>query len=119
LKIKVECSSPKYVKGNYEYQRFEEVYNLLVRIKGFPKGYVGQWLLNLAKDGSIDGVYTARYGLKIKSDFHDYTLAQKVAKESGLLKSFDKVSPRLDIALAFAKSFDKEAFSQKRGELRD
>lgn len=97
------------MKGNYEYQNLEEVFNLLVRIKGFPRGNVGHWLFNLTKDGSIHGVYTARYGLKIESDFHDYTLTQKVAKDSGLLRSFDKVSPRLDIALAFAQSFDKEA----------
>ena len=112
LKIKVECSSPRYVKGNYEYRNLEEVFNLLVKIKGFPRGNIGHWLLNLAKDGCIDGVYTARYGLKMKSDFHNYTLAQKAAKESGLLQSFDKVSPKLEIALAFARSFDKEAYKK-------
>jgi len=112
LKIEVECLSPRYVKGNYGYRKLEEVFNLLVRIKGFPKGYIGHWLLTLAKDGSIDGVYTARYGIKMKSDFHNYTLAQKVAKESGLLQSFDKTSPKLEIALAFARSFDKEAYKK-------
>jgi hypothetical protein len=112
LRIKIECSSPKYVKGNYEYRKLEEVFNFLVKIKGFPKGYVGHWLLNVAKDGVIHGVYTARYGLKIESDFHDYALAQKVAKESELLHSFDKVSPKLDVALAFARSFDKVAYKK-------
>ena len=112
MKIKVECSGPRYVKGDYEYRKFEEVFNLLVRIKGFPRGNIGHWLFNLAKDGSIDGVYTARYGLKVKSDFHNYTLAQKVAEESRLLQSFDKISPKLEVALAFARSFDKEVYKK-------
>jgi hypothetical protein len=76
----VECASPKYVKGNYGFAKLEDVFNVLLRIKGFPRGYIGHWLLNIAKDGRIDGVYTARYGLKIESDFHNYALAQKIAR---------------------------------------
>ena len=112
MRISVKCKSPKYVKGNYDYAKLEDVFNFLLRIKGFPKGYVGHWLLNIAKDGRIDGVYTARYGLSIESDFHNYALAQKIAKESGLLLSFDSVSSKLDTALAFAQSFDKEAYKK-------
>ena len=108
LKITVECASPKYVKGNYGFAKLKDVFNFLVRIKGFPRGYIGHWLLNIAKDGRIDGVYTARYGLKIESDFHNYALAQKIAKETGLIQSFDKVSSKPEIAMAFAKAFDRE-----------
>jgi hypothetical protein len=107
LKITVECRSPKYAKGNYNYAKLEDVYSFLVGIKGFPRGKIGHWLLNVAKDGIIHGVYTARYGLKIESDFHDYQLAEKIAEETGLMQSFDRVSPRMDIALSFARSFDK------------
>ncbi len=109
LRITVKCTSPKYVKGNYDFSRLEDVFNFLVRIKGFPRGYIGSWLLNIAKDGCIHGVYTARYGLEIRSDFHNYALAQRIAEETGLLQSFDKVSSKPDIAISFAKTFDKEA----------
>ena len=109
MKIVVECKSPKYVKGNYNYTKLEDLFHFLVRIKGFPRGKIGHWLLNVAKDGVIHGVYTARYGLKIESDFHGYELAQRIARETELIQPFDKVSPKLDVALSFAKSFDEEA----------
>jgi len=109
LKITVECASPKYVKGNYDFARLEDVFNFLVRIKGFSRGNIGRWLLNIAKDGRIAGAYTARYGLKIESDFHNYALAQKIAKETELVQSFNKVSSKPEIAMAFAKAFDREA----------
>jgi hypothetical protein len=105
----VECKSPKYAKGNYDYTKLEDVYNFLVGIKGFPKGDIGNWLLKIAKDGRIDGVYIARYAFEVKSDFHNYALAQKIAKETGLTRAFYRVSPKLEKALAFAKAFDKEA----------
>jgi hypothetical protein len=107
LKITVDCKSPKYAKGSYNYTKLEDVYSFLVRIKGFPRGKIGHWLWVVAKDGIIHGVYTARYGLKIESDFHDYQLAEKIAEETKLLQAFDRVSPRLDVALSFARSFDK------------
>jgi DNA-directed RNA polymerase specialized sigma24 family protein len=109
LRIMVECESPKYAKGKYEFEKLEEVFKFLVKIKGFAKSTVGSWLLTIAKDGCINGTRTARSSLKIKSDFHDYELAQKVAEETGLIRGFGRVSPKLDIALAFAKAFDKEA----------
>jgi len=109
LKITVECEKPKYAKGKYDFETLENVFKFLVGIKGFPRGNIGSFLLTIAKDGCIHGVYTARYALKITSDFHDYALAQKVATETRLVGAFDRVSPKLDIALVFAKSFDKEA----------
>lgn len=109
LKIRVECDKPKYAKGIYEYTKLEEVFNFLNGIKGFCRANVGSWLLCIAKDGSIDGVYTARIGIKMHSDFHDYELAQIIAKNTGLIYGFDRVSPKLELALAFAKAFDKEA----------
>jgi hypothetical protein len=109
LKITVECESPKYAKGKSNFAKLEDVYEFLVRIRGFPRGNIGSFLLTIAKDGCIHGAYTARYGLKITSDFHDYALAQKVATETGLSRAFGRISPRLDIALSFAKAFDKEA----------
>ena len=112
LKIKVECDKPKYVKGIYEYTNLEQVFNFLNDIRGFSKPTIGAWLLNIAKDGSIHGVYTARIGIKIHSDFHDYELAQKTAKNTGLLYSWDKVSSKLETALAFARAFDIEADKQ-------
>jgi hypothetical protein len=105
----VECKSPKYVEGNYNYTKLEDVYNFLVRIKGFPRGKIGHWLLVVAKDGIIEGVYTARYGLRIVSDFHNYQLAQRIAEETRLIQAFDKVSPKMDVALSFARSFDNVA----------
>ncbi len=109
MKITVECEKPKYAKGKYDFETLENVFKFLVGIKGFPRGNIGSFLLTIAKDGCIHGVYTARYALKITSDFHDYALAQKVATETRLVGAFDRVSPKLDIALVFAKSFDKEA----------
>ena len=109
MKIKVECDKPKYAKGIYEYTKLEDVFLFLNRIKGFCRADIGSWLLCIAKDGSIEGVYTARIGLKMHSDFCDYELAQKIAKNTGLIYSFDRVSPKLDTALAFAKAFDIEA----------
>ena len=108
MKIIIECKSPKYVKGTYNYTKLEDVFHFLVRVKGFPRGKIGYWLLDVAKDGIIHGVYTARYGLKIESDFHDYELAQKIANESGLMQPLGKVSEKIEIALSFAKSFDEE-----------
>lgn len=109
MKIIIKCASPKYVKGNYVLSKLEEVFDFLTGIKGFPKGYIGSWLLNIAKDGHIYGVYTARYGLEIESDFHNYALAQKIAKETRLVQAFDRVSSKPDVAMAFARAFDKEA----------
>jgi hypothetical protein len=108
LNISIECKSPKYAKGTYNYTKLEDVFNFLVSIRGFPRGKIGHWLLNVAKDGIIHGVYTARYGLKIESDFHDYELAQKIAEETGLTQPFDRVSPNMDVALSFAESFDRK-----------
>jgi len=108
LKIMAKCSAPRYAKGEYEFRSFEKVFDWLVKIRGFPKGGVGRFLFALAKDGHIDGVYTAHYSFEMESDFHDYFLAQEVARKTGLLYSFDRLSPKLDIALAFAKTLDKE-----------
>jgi hypothetical protein len=109
LRITVECEKPKYVKGKYEFEKLEDVCKFLVKIKGFAKGTIGSWLLILAKDGYISRTHTARSEIEMKSDFHDYELAQKVARETGLVRAFDRRSPKLDIAFAFAKAFDKEA----------
>lgn len=108
MKIKVECNKPKYVKGTHEYTKLEEVFNFLNRIRGFAKPTIGAWLLCIAKDGAIDGVHTARIGIAIHSDFSDYELAQKIAHKVGLIYGFDRTSTKLDVALAFAKAFDKE-----------
>jgi hypothetical protein len=108
LKIKVECDKPKYAKGVYEYSSLEELFTFLNNIRGFAKSNLGSWLLCVAKDGAIHGVYTARIGIKVKSNFHDYELAQKIARKTGLVGAWDKVSPNPEIALAFAKAFDKE-----------
>jgi hypothetical protein len=105
----IECDKPKYVKGKYEFEKLKEVFRFLAKIRGFAKGTIGSWLLDIAQDGSIDGVSTARLSIKIKSDFHDYELAQKIAGETGLVGAFDKRSSKLDVALIFAKAFDKEA----------
>lgn len=107
LKIIVDCEKPKYVKGTHECSSLEEVYNFLTNIKGFAKPTVGAWLLCIAKDGLISGVHTARLEIKIHSDFHDYQLAQKIAKETGLIYGLDKTDEKLETALAFAKTFDK------------
>lgn len=109
MKITVECESPKYAKGKFEFETLEDVYKFLVKIKGFTKVKVGTWLLILAKDGYISKTHTARWVIGMESNFHDYQLAQKVARETGLVRAFDKISPKLDLALAFAKAFDKEA----------
>lgn len=103
----MECERPRYAKGSYDYTKLEDIYHFLVRIKGFPRGKIGHWLWCVAKDGIITGVYTARYGLRIESDFHDYQLAEKIADKTGLMRSFGSVSPRLDVALSFARSFDE------------
>ena len=109
MKITVECEKPKYAKGNYNYTKLEDVYHFLVGIKGFPKGKIGHWLLGVAKDGSISRVHTARFTIDIKSDFHDYQLAQRIAQKTGLIRAFDRESPNVGVALSFAKAFDKEA----------
>jgi len=108
LKIKVECDKPKYAKGTYEYHKLEEVFGFLNGIKGFAKPTIGAWLLCVAKDGAIEGVHTARIGIAIHSDSFDYQLAQKIAHKVGLIYGFDRTSTKLDVALAFAKAFDKE-----------
>jgi hypothetical protein len=108
LKITIECEKPKYVKDTYHYQGLEDVYKFLLSIRGFPKGLIGHWLLNIAKEGFITPVRTARYDIGIDSDFHNYAFAEKMAKEVGLVYSFDIVSPKLEKALAFAQAFDEE-----------
>ena len=108
MKITVECEKPKYAKGTYQYSSLEEVYNFLTSIKGFAKPTVGAWLLCIAKDGVIHGVYTARLAIIVNSDFHDYKLAQKIAEETGLIYGFGKTDKKLETALAFAKVFDEE-----------
>lgn len=109
LRIIVNCDKPKYAKGKYEFEKLEDVYKFLVKIKGFAKPTIGSWLLTIAKDGCINRVSTARLSIEIKSDFHDYQLAQKIARGTKLVGAFDRVSPKLDVALSFAKAFDKEA----------
>jgi hypothetical protein len=69
----------------------------------------GAWLLCISKDGSIEGVNTARLNLKISADYHNYALAQKTAKKVGLIYSCDKTSQKPEVALVFATAFDLEA----------
>jgi hypothetical protein len=109
LKITVECEKPRYAKGKYEFEKLQDVFEFLDKIRGFAKGTIGSWLLLLAKDGYISYAHTARWVIGMKSDFHDYQLAQKVARETGLVKAFDKRSSDVGVALRFAKAFDEEA----------
>jgi hypothetical protein len=111
LRVVVKCESPEYVKGNYEYTGLEGLFNFLLRIKRFPRGLIRYWLWNVAKEGFIGRVSCAMYDLEINADFHDYQLAKKIAEETRLLGAFDKVSENLDVALRFARAFDREADS--------
>lgn len=108
MKIYVDCENPKYVSGKYEFDKLEELFKFFMGIKGFPRGNIGSFLLTIAKDGSISGPYTSRYGFKITSDIHDYMLAKKLANETKLIDASDKVNWNLDTTLDFAKAFDKE-----------
>jgi len=108
LKIKVNCIAPKYVRGDYEFHTFEELYNFLFRIKGLAKKYLSTWLYAVAKDGSIS-MHSARCVIEIKSDFHDYDLANKVAQKVGRFKDPEN----RNLALIFAKTLDKEIVKRK------
>lgn len=111
--IKVKHSAPKYAEDKNEFLGFEELYNWLIKIKGLLRGNVSSYLFKLAKDGYVGRVVNARLDMEIESDFHDYFLAQEIARKVGLLrhkKGFleEIISPHLNLALKFAKAFDEE-----------
>lgn len=109
MKVKIKCTSPKYASGELQFSRFEDVWHWLCGIKGLGKGAVGRWLYALAKDGFVS-VGSARYNIEMKSDFHDYFLAQELGFKVGLLKTRrlgDSFSRERAVALAFAKEVDQ------------
>ena len=82
MRIKVKCLAPKYAEGEHEFRGFEDLFKRLVKIRGFSRAGIGNYLYHLAKDGHVARSVTARYDIEIESDFHDYFLAQEVAPKS-------------------------------------
>lgn len=107
MKVVINCMAPKYARGKFEFGTLEEVYHWLSNIKGLSKGSPSRWLFALAKDGS-DGGSTARYFFQAESSFHDYSLAREVAFATGLLKGGERYSSDRDVALTFAREWDKQ-----------
>jgi len=110
MNIRIKCIRPKYASGEFEFTKFEEVFYWLSNIKGLSKGALGPWLYGLAKRGWINSS-TGWHCIEVNSDFHDYFLAREVGSDTGLLKTYWKVSPSRQTALAFVQEFDRRVLT--------
>jgi len=103
--ITVHCENPKYARGDFKFKGLSELYDWLTLIRSVSEDSISQFLFGIAKDGSLD---ISKYGLsvKIKSDFHDYFLANRIAEQVGLIGPMGKFMPSKDKAQRFAREFD-------------
>jgi len=108
MKIRVNCASPKYVKGDYEFAKFEELFYWLTGIKSLSKGVIGAILFGIVKRGYHKRA-TARHFIDIECDLKDYFLAQDLGYKVGLLKTRNlgqHISKDSSVALQFARELD-------------
>lgn len=103
--ITVKIRNPKYVRRNYEFDSLEKLYNMLALIRSVGKHNLSSYIFVLAKDGRLN---LSKYGFSIdaKLDCPDYTLANKLAKDVGLIVGWERFKPDKEKTLAFAKAFD-------------
>ena len=117
MNIKVRCRAPKYVAGEHCFSSLEELYYWLSSIRGLPKHGVSTIIYFVAKEGFDNSKYR-RLDAEITADFHNYSLAEKLAKNAGLLMKKGlayELKPNREKALAFAKALDSAI--KRKGEM--
>ena len=60
--ITVKIRAPKYVRGTYEFDSLEKLYDLLILIRSVGKYDLSSFIFALAKDGRLN---ISKYGLSI------------------------------------------------------
>jgi len=105
MKVVVKMEAPKYVRGSYTFDSLGKLYDFLALIKGLGESNIGPFIFTLAKDGVLN---LSKYGFSInaKLDCADYVLANKLAKEIGLVNGFGRFKPAKAKILTFVKAFD-------------
>lgn len=103
--INVRIDAPRYVQGMYKFKTLEQFYDLLVLIKSVGNRNLSSYIFVLAKDGTLN---LSKYGFSIDArlDCSDYALANKLARDVGLIDTRKSFKPSKEKILAFAKAFD-------------
>ncbi|PKB64010.1 MAG: hypothetical protein BZY80_04295 [SAR202 cluster bacterium Io17-Chloro-G2] len=92
------------------FSKLEDVFLCLEKIIGRSKIDPGVRVYGLCKDGRT-GFVTGSADVEVKSDWKDYFLAQRVAQETGLLRSRhggDEYTRTRAAGLAFARAMDEQ-----------
>lgn len=106
VNILITCNRPKSARGEYRFTKFEDLFRWLAKIKALAKGAPSHWLYGLAKNGSYNPT-TAETDIEITCAPMEYIWVNELARETGLLKSQDRISPSREAALAFAQALDQ------------
>ena len=96
------------VEEELTFTKFEDLFVWLDEFKGAPKTGTGVLIYVLAKDGRT-GLENRRETIDVKIESKDYSLARKIAIESGLLKGGpggDKYVRTYEAGLTFARAMD-------------
>ena len=109
ITIKVSCLAPKYVKGEYQFTKFQDFLRWLTQIRSLAKGEPGRLLYGLAKTGYLK-LSSGHYAIDVVSSFYDYPIAVEIASKVGLLRprvGGDSFSNKPELALRFTEELDK------------
>lgn len=101
--ITVKMRAPKYIRGNYDFDSLEKLYDFLLLIRSVGKSNLSPYIFAVAKDGRLN---ISKYGFSIdaKMDCPDYALANTLAKKLGLSISWEGF--RTDKIRDFCRAFD-------------
>jgi len=103
--IVVKMRSPKYMRDTYRFASLQELYDMFVLIRSVGESNIGSYLFALAKDGNLN---VSKYGFSIDArlDCPDYTLANKLARDVGLIVGIGRFTREKAKVKAFVKAFD-------------